>query len=103
MRVDSRPIRFIIRFSSGGCVLNRPAMRWPRVLGSAIIKALKASFETAHKYIDSITDANDFVMTKNGTRGGQAAYGIAHMEDHYGQLCVYLRMNGIVPPASQKK
>ncbi|HEY9126405.1 MAG TPA: DinB family protein [Acidobacteriaceae bacterium] len=67
-----------------------------------IIKALKDSFVVAHKYIDGITDANDFVMTKNGTRGGQAAFGIAHMMDHYGQMVVYLRMNGIVPPASRK-
>jgi len=42
------------------------------------------------------------VMTKNGTRGGQAAFGIAHFMDHYGQICVYLRMNGIIPPASRK-
>jgi uncharacterized damage-inducible protein DinB len=25
-----------------------------------------------------------------------------HISDHYGQLVVYLRMNGIVPPASRK-
>jgi len=67
-----------------------------------IIKALKESFVVAHKYIAGITDENDFVMTKNGTRGGQAAFGLAHMMDHYGQICVYLRMNGIVPPASRK-
>jgi hypothetical protein len=24
-----------------------------------------------------------------------------HISDHYGQLVEYLRMNGIVPPASQ--
>jgi len=32
-----------------------------------------------------------------------AAVGMAHMMDHYGQMVVYLRMNNIVPPASQKK
>jgi hypothetical protein len=68
-----------------------------------IVKALKESFAVAHKYVDGITDANDFVMTKSGTRGGQAAFGIAHFMDHYGQICVYLRMNGIVPPASRKQ
>jgi hypothetical protein len=26
-----------------------------------------------------------------------------HSYDHYGQLVVYLRMNGIVPPASRPK
>jgi hypothetical protein len=25
-----------------------------------------------------------------------------HIADHYGQLVEYLRMNGIVPPATQK-
>ena len=67
-----------------------------------IIKALKDSFVVAHKYIAGITDENDFVETKNGTRGGQATFGIAHLMDHYGQVVVYLRMNGIVPPASRK-
>ena len=66
-----------------------------------ILKALKDSFAMAHSYIDGITPENAFVMTANGTRGGMAAFGIAHMMDHYGQLVVYLRMNGIVPPASR--
>jgi hypothetical protein len=26
---------------------------------------------------------------------------IMHTMDHYGQMCVYLRMNGIIPPASR--
>jgi hypothetical protein len=66
-----------------------------------IVKALKDSFSEAHKYIAGITDQNAFEMTKSGTRGGMAAFGIAHFMDHYGQMCVYLRMNGIVPPASR--
>jgi hypothetical protein len=40
-------------------------------------------------------------MTEHGTRGGMASFGLAHMMDHYGQMVVYLRMNGIVPPASR--
>jgi len=66
-----------------------------------IIQALKDSFTQAHTYVASITPENAFVMTANGTRGGMAAFGIAHMMDHYGQMVVYLRMNGIVPPASR--
>ena len=66
-----------------------------------IVKALKDSFTQAHVYCDAITPENAFVMTANGTRGGMAAFGIAHMMDHYGQMVVYLRMNGIVPPASR--
>jgi uncharacterized damage-inducible protein DinB len=67
-----------------------------------IVQALKDSFAQAHAYVDSITPENAFVMTANGTRAGMASFGIAHFMDHYGQLVVYLRMNGIVPPASRK-
>jgi uncharacterized damage-inducible protein DinB len=66
-----------------------------------IIQALKDSFTQAHTYVDAITPDNAFVMTANGTRGGMAAFGMAHFMDHYGQLVEYLRMNGIVPPASR--
>jgi hypothetical protein len=66
-----------------------------------IVARLKASFAIAHAYIAAITPENAFIMTKNGTRAGQAAFGLAHFMDHYGQLVEYLRMNGIVPPASR--
>jgi len=32
-----------------------------------------------------------------------ATFGVAHAYDHYGQMVEYLRMNGIVPPASRAK
>lgn len=66
-----------------------------------IVKALKDSFAQAHAYVAGITPENAFVWTGNGTRAGMSAFGIAHMMDHYGQMVVYLRMNGIVPPASR--
>jgi uncharacterized damage-inducible protein DinB len=66
-----------------------------------IINALKDSFADAHKFVATITQENAFQQTAHGTRGGMAAFGIAHFMDHYGQMCVYLRMNGIVPPASR--
>lgn len=69
-----------------------------------IVQALKDSFKQAHAYTDSITAANAFVtMGNGGTHAGMAAFGMAHMMDHYGQLVVYLRMNGIVPPASRQQ
>lgn len=66
-----------------------------------IVQALKDSLTQAHAFVDSITPENAFVTTATGTRGGMSALGIAHMMDHYGQMVVYLRMNGIVPPASR--
>ena len=67
-----------------------------------IVQALKDSLTQAHAYVDGITPENAFVMTASGTRGGMSSFGIAHMFDHYGQMVVYLRMNGIIPPASRK-
>jgi uncharacterized damage-inducible protein DinB len=67
-----------------------------------IVQALKDSFVNAHTFVDGITPENAFVtMAKGSTRAGMATFGLAHMMDHYGQLVVYLRMNGIVPPASR--
>ncbi len=69
-----------------------------------IVKALKDSYVYAHKAIDTITAANAFdsLGKDKGTRAGTAAFCIAHAMDHYGQMVVYLRMNGIIPPASRK-
>ncbi|HUH63131.1 MAG TPA: DinB family protein [Terracidiphilus sp.] len=66
-----------------------------------IVQALKDSFAQAHTYVDGITAENAFTMTAHGTRAGMAAFGLAHFMDHYGQMVEYLRMNGIVPPASR--
>ncbi len=70
-----------------------------------ILKALSDSYTYAQNAIDSMTAANAFApIGKNGsgTRAGAAAFCLAHSMDHYGQMVVYLRMNGIVPPASRK-
>jgi len=37
------------------------------------------------------------------TRLRLATFGVAHAYDHYGQMVEYLRLNGIVPPASRAK
>jgi uncharacterized damage-inducible protein DinB len=68
-----------------------------------IIKALKDSMAQAHKCVGELTPANVSIKSGFGTRGTMAAFGMAHMMDHYGQMAVYLRMNNIIPPASQKK
>ena len=73
-----------------------------------IVKYLKASFEYAHKAIGSINEKNLLVPVKSPfgegtmTRLGMAGIITSHGFDHYGQLAVYLRSNGIVPPASRQ-
>jgi len=67
------------------------------------VKALAGSFAYAHKQLATLTAANAFASVKDDqTKASMAAFGITQMCDHYGQLVEYLRMNGIVPPASQK-
>lgn len=66
-----------------------------------IVQALKDSFTQAHAFVNAITAESAFKTTANGTPAGLAAFGMAHFMDHYGQMVIYLRMNGIVPPASR--
>jgi len=72
-----------------------------------ILKFLKDSFAYAHKATASITDANALepipvpFSKDKGTRAGMATVFAWHGFDHYGQMVEYLRMNGIVPPASR--
>jgi len=69
----------------------------------AIVAALEASFVFTHKAIGTLTVANAFDSVRgDATRASLAGGVVAHGFDHYGQLVEYLRMNGIVPPASQK-
>ena len=70
-----------------------------------IIAALEKSFVFAHKAIAMLTVENAFEpvdVDGHQTRITAEAFGVAHGYDHYGQMVEYLRMNGIVPPASQK-
>jgi hypothetical protein len=67
------------------------------------IDALKASFVFAHKAFATLTVKNAFESVHGTeTRASLAGGLVAHGFDHYGQLVEYLRMNGIVPPASRK-
>ena len=70
-----------------------------------ILQFARESFTYLHKAFDSITAQNMLEPIKfgptNTTRLRLAAYGVAHPFDHYGQMVEYLRMNGIVPPASR--
>jgi uncharacterized damage-inducible protein DinB len=71
-----------------------------------IVKALRASFAYAHSAISTITTDNALttdVKDVDGqtTRAGIAAFSASHAMDHFGQMVVYLRMNGVVPPSSR--
>jgi hypothetical protein len=67
-----------------------------------IVKAMAATFAFAHKAVANVTAANAFLSVRGmQTPASMLAGGVGHAEDEYGQAVEYLRMNGIVPPASE--
>ena len=68
-----------------------------------IVKFLKDSFAMGHKAAATLTTQN-MRQTAEGSKSlrlHMATFAVAHAFDHYGQMVEYLRMNGIVPPASR--
>jgi hypothetical protein len=72
-----------------------------------IMKFLRDSFAYLHQAVAGINRKNqtDLIKTpfsdNKTTRLGFAMEAYWHPFDHYGQMVEYLRMNGIVPPASR--
>src|SRR5690348_3327044 len=71
-----------------------------------IMQFTKDSFTYLHKALASITEKNQldqvtFFGEMKAARLSVGSFACAHPMDHYGQMVVYLRMNGIVPPASR--
>jgi DinB superfamily len=70
-----------------------------------ILKFLKDSFALGHKAAATLTPENMMQPYAPGKapRLDRTEFGVAHAYNHYGQMVEYLRMNGIVPPASRGK
>ena len=72
-----------------------------------VVKFLKDSFAYIHKAVATVNEKTmlDPIKSPFGdrmvTRLGLSSLATAHCFDHYGQMVEYLRMNGIVPPASR--
>src|SRR6202140_3606333 len=72
-----------------------------------ILKYLKESFAYVHKAIATINEKNVVETVRSPFGEGKVSrMGLAisvawHGYDHYGQMGEYLRMKGIVPPASR--
>jgi uncharacterized damage-inducible protein DinB len=72
-----------------------------------IMKFLRDSYAVAHRAMTKINDSNKLELVESPfgnklTRFGMSNILVWHPYDHYGQMVVYLRMNGIVPPASRQ-
>lgn len=65
-----------------------------------IIDYFKSAIAFARKGVATITDKNmneSVPMGRNATRASAAAFIGLHTYDHYGQMVVYARMNGVTP------
>jgi uncharacterized damage-inducible protein DinB len=70
-----------------------------------ILQFLKDSFALGHKAAATLT-AENMLQPPGGGKSSRlhlAEFGVAHAFNHYGQMVEYLRMNGVVPPASRGK
>jgi DinB superfamily len=72
-----------------------------------VVKYLNGAFIYAHRAMNSLTSQNLTGMVKSPFGDGQTSRvslgitNVSHVMDHYGQMVVYARMKGIVPPASR--
>jgi uncharacterized damage-inducible protein DinB len=63
-------------------------------------KALADSFALCDKAFAAVTDAN--MMERNGNRSkvGTLIYNTSHINEHYGNIVTYMRLNNLVPPST---
>jgi uncharacterized damage-inducible protein DinB len=71
------------------------------------LKLVKDSYAAAHQAIATIDAGNVTESIPDPFGGKMSRLALAnllatHGMDHYGQMVVYLRMNGVVPPASRR-
>jgi hypothetical protein len=72
-----------------------------------LIKYLKDSFDYGNGVLATLTEKNALDRVEGRYAGPNTKLGISvvavwHITDHYGQLVEYLRLNGIIPPFTQK-
>ena len=68
-----------------------------------LVAALKSAFAYCDGVYDAMTDAQGIapVTGQQRTRFGMLNWNLWHTWEHYGNVVVYLRMKGLVPPSSQ--
>ena len=79
----------------------------PAKTKAELIKYLKDSFDYSNRVLATLTANNALDRVEGRYAGPNTKLGISvvavwHITDHYGRLVEYLRLNGIVPPMTQK-
>jgi uncharacterized damage-inducible protein DinB len=73
-----------------------------------LVAALKTSFDYCDGAYNGMTDADAAKMVtmfgpRKATKLAVLNFNIAHDNEMYGQMVVYLRIKGLVPPSSQRR
>jgi uncharacterized damage-inducible protein DinB len=94
-----------------GSKVPAPAYNMKETDRAEILKMLEASFDYGTAALQSFSD-QDLLAPAVSSRGDRfmggsnrvrvVNYVMGHTWDIYGQMVVYLRLNGITPPASQR-
>ena len=79
----------------------------PAKTKAELIQYLKESFDYGNRVLSTLDAKNALDRVEGRYAGPNTKLGISviavwHVTDHYGQLVEYLRMNGMVPPMTQK-
>ncbi len=95
-----------LRFFSGKA--TAPTINRTATAKAEILKALADSFDYGTALIKEQTDQSMMQTVQTNQYLGPSSHArviyflIGHTWDIYGQMAVYLRLNGVVPPASQR-
>jgi len=86
-----------------GCDKEGPS---PAHTKAELLTYLRDSFTALTKSLNAISVKNMFDPIEGPYAGPNTRLGLAeicvwHNADHYGQMAIYLRLNGIVPPSSR--
>lgn len=91
--------------SCGAVVGSQPTGGMEPSTKADVLAALHTSFAACDKAFDSLTDASAFETIKlprgERTRVALLAGVLAHDNEQYGILSVYLRLKGVIPPSSE--
>ena len=87
---------------------NRPSLQIEKTktTKAELASALHDAFAYCNRAYDALTDANanETVKAFGGERNklGVLWFNASHNLEHYGNLVVYMRLKGIVPPSSER-
>jgi len=65
-----------------------------------LTKALGESFARCDKAFTMVTDANMMERSGNRSKIGMLMYNTSHINEHYGNVVTYMRLNNMVPPST---